>query len=519
MSRFRRFAHGMLSSYVLLVATALYSIGSVPLALHFLNNSQFGLWVVMGTLSTYLALIDLGMTSAGCRLFIDHKSNRDQSEYGGLIKSCLAISAVQGLLIVLIGFYLGPSLAGLLAIPAALSGEFIQLFNLQSGIIAISCMARIFMLLLLSHQRVYLVNYAGVIGLVVNFLSQWLFFYLGFGLLSLSLGALTAALCVIPIQFWNCISVGVFPSAGHWGKIRWRHFRELFSLGRDLFLVSLGMQIVMASQSIVIARFMGLDAAAMWGIGLRVFQLLTQALGRITDITEPVFAEMISLGEMSWLKDRYANLAMVTFSLAAWLAFSFAGGNSLFTSIWTNGKIYWPAEYDLLLGAWMILLCITGRHSKLIAVTKKIGFLRYIYFIEGAAFVLSSVFLIKRWGIPGMLCCSIICGVLFSGSYLVWRVSTYFDLPLRIVAFEWFKNMFLFILLFAPLLGFVWFCFSSLNDSTRLTINILFSCLVGGILFLRFGVPSKILGEILDHIPRPVAQFLCRYRPMDVNKF
>jgi hypothetical protein len=79
--------------------------------------------------------------------------------------------------------------------------------------------------------------------------------------------------------------------------------------------------------------------------------------------------------------------------------------------------------------------------------------------------------------------------------------------------------MFLFILFFAPLLAFVWFCFSSLNDSTRLTINILFSGLVGSILFLRFGVPSKILGEILDHIPRPMAQFLRKYRPMGVNKF
>ena len=508
MSRFRRFAHGMLSSYILLAATALYSIGSVPLALHFLNNAQFGLWVVMGTLSTYLLLFDFGMTNAACRLFIDHKTNHDRSEYGGLIKSCLAVSTVQGLLIVLTGFFLGPLLTGLLAIPSELSNNFINLFNLQCAIVAMSCMTRIFMLLLLAHQRVDLINYSGVIGLLVNFLSQGLFFYLGFGLISLSLGTLAATLCVIPIQFWNCISVGVFPSAGHWGKIRWRHFRELFSLGRDLFLVSLGMQVVMASQSIIIARFMGLDAAAMWGIGLRVFQLLTQALGRITDITEPVFAEMISLGEMSWLKDRYANLAMVTFSLAAWLAFSFAGGNSLFISIWTNGKIYWPAEYDLLLGAWMILLCITGRHSKLISVTKKIGFLRYIYFIEGAAFVLSSVFLIKRWGIPGMLCCSIICGVLFSGSYLVWRVSTYFDLPLRTVAFEWFKNMFLFILLFAPLLGFIWFCFSSLNDSTRLTINILFAGLVGGMLFLKFGIPCAVRNEFLNRIPHPIAYVL-----------
>ena len=511
MSRFRRFAHGMLSSYILLAATALYSIGSVPLALHFLNNAQFGLWVVMGTLSTYLLLFDFGMTNAACRLFIDHKTNHDRSEYGGLIKSCLAVSTVQGLLIVLTGFFLGPLLTGLLAIPSELSNNFINLFNLQCAIVAMSCMTRIFMLLLLAHQRVDLINYSGVIGLLVNFLSQGLFFYLGFGLISLSLGTLAATLCVIPIQFWNCISVGVFPSAGHWGKVSWRHFHALFSLGKDIFLVLLGTQIVTATQSIIIARFIGLEAVALWGIGLRVFQLLNQALGRITDITEPVFAEMISLGEKSRLEDRYADLAIFSFSFAAWVAFCFAGGNSLFISMWTNEKIYWPVEYDLLLGAWMILLCITGRHSKLIAITKNIGFLRYIYFIEGAAFVLSSIFAVKRWGISGMLGCSIICGVLFSGSYLVWRVSTYFALPLRIVAFEWLKNMFSFILLFAPLLSLVWVCCSSLNDSIRLIINLLFSGLVGGMLFLKFGIPCAVRSEFLNRIPQPIAQFLRRY--------
>jgi O-antigen/teichoic acid export membrane protein len=81
MSRIQRVIRGLFSSYLLLMATGVYSLVSVPLALHYLDTTRFGLWILMGTLSTYIALIDLGMMNAGCRLFIDHKDQKDGGEY------------------------------------------------------------------------------------------------------------------------------------------------------------------------------------------------------------------------------------------------------------------------------------------------------------------------------------------------------------------------------------------------------------------------------------------------------
>ena len=57
MSRLHRILHGVASGYLLLAVTALYSLGSIPVALHYLDKSHFGLWVVMGTLAIYLNLM------------------------------------------------------------------------------------------------------------------------------------------------------------------------------------------------------------------------------------------------------------------------------------------------------------------------------------------------------------------------------------------------------------------------------------------------------------------------------
>src|SRR5277367_6251907 len=137
MSRFRRAIHGVASSYVQLAATAVYSLASVPVALHYLDIDRFGLWVLMGTLAGYLNLIDAGMTSAAGRLLIDHKDDRNGGNYGSLIKTGWIVSSLQGAIILVIGLSLAGTFARLLAVKAGLQPEFMRLVNWQCAVVAL----------------------------------------------------------------------------------------------------------------------------------------------------------------------------------------------------------------------------------------------------------------------------------------------------------------------------------------------------------------------------------------------
>src|SRR5208283_3343273 len=204
MSRFRRAIHGVASSYVLLAATALYSLASIPVALYYLDKDRFGLWALMGSLVGYLSLIDAGMSGAAARLVIDHKDDRDGGHYGSLIKTGWLVFLVQGAIILAAGLVFANSFARLLAIPTELQSEFIRLVYLQCGAVALSFATRIFGLILSAHQRMDLVNYTGTLSLVVNFAAQWLFFHFGFGVLSLAWAALCATVVVVVCQCLAC---------------------------------------------------------------------------------------------------------------------------------------------------------------------------------------------------------------------------------------------------------------------------------------------------------------------------
>jgi O-antigen/teichoic acid export membrane protein len=94
-----------------------YSLVSIPLILHWLPRAEFGIWVLLGQLMSYLSLVDLGMTAAVARLLVDHKEERANGNYGSLIKTAFLVSVVQGALILSIITFGSPVLAALMKIP------------------------------------------------------------------------------------------------------------------------------------------------------------------------------------------------------------------------------------------------------------------------------------------------------------------------------------------------------------------------------------------------------------------
>src|SRR5579862_8781819 len=153
MSRLKRFVHTVASSYALIVASMVYQLGSIPLALHFLSKEEFGLWVLMSQIASYMILVDVGITSAVARLLIDHKDERDGGVYGSLLQTGWCVLSVQALVILVAGFCLSSWLEGALRISPIFHNDFGALLRWLCVFQAILLMTRVFPQILYAHQR------------------------------------------------------------------------------------------------------------------------------------------------------------------------------------------------------------------------------------------------------------------------------------------------------------------------------------------------------------------------------
>jgi O-antigen/teichoic acid export membrane protein len=370
---------------------------------------------------------------------------------------------------------------------------------------------RILANLLSANQRFDVGNYGSALGLAANLVVLWWSFVHGQGIFSMLWGQTANLAVVVAVNWTGCWRLSLFPKRGHWGRASWKAFRELWSFGRDAFLIALGNQFMNASQTLVLTRLLGLDAAAVWGVCTKTYPLFVQTITRIFDYSSSALAEMIVRGERELLLRRFRQIAVLSVNLAVAAGALLAAANGPFVKVWTSGELGWPAWNDLLLGVWLVDLLVVRTHCGFVGQTKAFRFMRYIYFIEGFAFVGLTVLFHRLGGeITMMLITSIVCSLCFTFSYGLWRTREYFHLTWGDLA-RWHRSTLALAATVAPAALLVWWLTRNLPAVQQLMADSVLAIWIG-FMFLRHGLGGSLRSEALRFAPqwaRPVLSRVC----------
>jgi O-antigen/teichoic acid export membrane protein len=500
MSRLKKFTHSLLSGYVALGANIFYTLAGVPLALHYLGKLEFGLWALVAQIGGYIMLIDLGMGNSVSRFLIDHKDDRSSGAYGSVIKTSVLVGLAQGGLIMLAGGVLSLIAGSLLHVPASLQREFIWLLIGQSLLTGLSFATRVFNYLLIAHQRLDISNYASALLFLLNLAGMWAGLAAGWGVYSFLVGLAVMTLGNVVINGLGCVRLGLFPKPGEWGLVTWARFQELFAFGRDTFLMGIGWQFISASQTILLTRFLGLETAAVWSVCTRTYTVVTMLVWRIFDFSSPALVEMMVRGERDRLLRRFRELTAFSASLSIVGGTLLAVCNGSFVWLWTGGKIHWSPVNDLLLAVLCVLATLVRPHMMLATQTKRFGFLRFIFLVEGLAFVGLNLLAHRVAGMTTMLIFSIVCTLVFTLSYGLWRTCGYYGLGWRELV-GWFRPTGQLILWLVPVALGIWWLARGLPAPWQLAVNLLLTGLWGGAMLLRHGLGGPLQAEIISRAP------------------
>lgn len=511
MSRLKKFSRNLATSYLQLGVNAVYSLASIPIILHWLPRAEFGLWAVLVQLMGYVSIIDFGMTPAVARLLVDHKDERANGNYGSLVKTAFVVSLTQGLVILAAVTLGAPLLTKLMNIPEEYQNTFIILLRAQGAITAFTFSLRPLGLTLEAHQRMDVLAYYNMFSLASNFGFLVLLLTEGLGIYSFLYASVISALISPVYLVWNCRRLDIMPRTGEWGRISWKKFHEVFSFGTDVLLFNLGGQLIMSSQTVIVTRCLGLDAAAVWSVGTKVFNFCVPLVMRPLHMSMPVLAEMIVRHEKAILRSRFDGLVALTGSLGVYMGISYALCNSLFVGIWTHNRIPWMPLNDVLLGGWLILISLQTVHCNFTLVVKQIGGMRYMLFLEGCAFILLAGLTGSFSGMAGIITCSIICNAAFTSQYGIRRSLKYFQGGVWDAMLRWFRPPCNFAVAYGLVASIIWMVGAKLPPVARLTMNASAALAIGGTLFIVLGCPVEIVSEILNRLPPRIS---VRIRPI-----
>ena len=511
MARLRYFIYSVLSGYLLLGTSVLYTLASVPLALAYLPTAEFGLWAIASQLVIFLGILDLGLGAVMIRLLVDHKDHKRGVEYGSFVQTVTIVNTAQGVAILALAWSLSLFAGPIFNIPPEQEATFRWLVRGQGLVLLVQFASRIFGALLVAHQRSDLGNYISCISLCVSFLILWISFAAGARVLSLFWSQLLGACLAALLALIGCRRLHLLPTIGNWGRPNWACLGELFQFGGKAFLYVVGNQIIYVSPSIMVAKTLGLEAAAVWSICTRPFFLILQVITRSFDAGTSALAEMFVRGEHDRLLYRFRSLMGLSISASVAAAVVFVAVNQPFVHLWTSGRIGWPLLNDVLLGVWLIFLTMTHIHSSLMFQTKRLGRMPYVLLAQGMVFVGGTLLFGMKLNfaeIPAMLWAAVLTTLGFSVAYGIVRTSRYFEVRPGVIAFAWARGAGTLILVGVPLVLAFWWMTQSLADFSKLAVRLVGVGLPVAILFLRAGLDSSVRADLLQRAPAPFRRVL-----------
>jgi len=394
-----------------------FTMLSVPLALRYLGKEEFGLWALAQQISGYFLLIDLGLSSAMSRLLANHKDDLNGGSYGSLLLTGGFVFAVQGALLAVLGSLFALIAPPLFNIPEALGSDFRNVLVISSVLSGAAIALRSITAPLWAFQRLDISYGFGVVSLVGALCCLWLGFQAGWGIYSFAWAGLLPMVVCTAWGLLFCLRNNFYPSRGSWTKPRWSIFKTMFIFGKDVMLMSIGSQLVNASQIMILGRVAGLEAAATFSIGTKFYSLGTQLTGRLLESSAPALTEMFVRNEFSRLKHRFADIFRASLFVGTSGAVALVIANTTAVRWWTSGTIDWNFRWDLLLGGMMLATTCSRCFAGLFGIAGNLRPVRNLYLAEATVFIAIGIPAAVRFGIAGLLGASLLAHLLVTFAF------------------------------------------------------------------------------------------------------
>ena len=383
-----------------LVAGVAVSFFLLPFLIHALGDRWYGLWALVGSITSYYALLDLGLTSAVTRFLTQAIAREDETDANAVVVTGLVMFGGIGVIALLASSAVALSAGWFLADPAEIA-LFRGVILILGADVALAFPFAVFNGLLVARYRfdiascIQLIALSGRALLIVYFVSH--------GHSILALAVITFAVNLASRLALAAAAWRMFPKLRlSRADFRAARARELFGYGKFTFIAASADRLRFHVDTVVVASFLGVGLVTHYAIAARITQFFMDLMIRAFGVLGPVFVRVDALGEPAQMRatvllaTRVSTLASVTL----------AGGivilGDRLIGLWIGENYqdaYWPLvilavalTFDLMQSPSVAFLYASARHR----------FYAGLNAGEAVANLVLSIALVQHYGMIGV---------------------------------------------------------------------------------------------------------------------
>ncbi len=396
-----RIAKNVFSNWAGFVVNIVVSFFLAPFMVHSLGDAGYGIWVLVGSLTGYLGVLDLGLRPAVIKFVAKYKALGDNQMINRIVNTILVILTIVAAVVFLASLVLSYFAVGLFKIPVEFNGQF-QLIIIIVGLnVALSFPFSVLRALLAAAERFDLGNAVQILVFLARSAFIVVFLKLGGGLVAVGVIVLAAT---VTESLWKArISFKLFPTL----KLSRRlascdTFKTVAAFSGYAFIMNIASRFSLQSNVVVIGAMLSAEAITSFSIGSTMIDYLLVLISYMSITVLPLASSLDAgqnlekLRQLLIIGTKYCMIVLLPVS------FAYLVIGETFINLWM-GPQYGPASGQVL----TILTCgYFGFLSQFVAnaIFVGLGKLKLIAYVNIGLAVLTlglSILLVRWFGING----------------------------------------------------------------------------------------------------------------------
>ena len=386
-----------------------------PLFIHGLGGSTYGLWILIGSLSGYFGLLDLGVRGSVGRFIAFHRAEGDRRAVNEVLNSSLAITTAVGAVAMALGLVLRPVFFEAFRVPPGEASDVRLALLIVSVNLALSFPLSTFDGVLWGFQRFDVLNAIDSAAAVVRAALAFVVVLRGDGLVGLAAVTVLMTTATGVAKAW--MSFREDPGLRiHPAGVSRKAAGSLYGYGLCNFVVNVVRMTRTQAVPMAVGSLLGLVPVTFYSIARRLIDYSERALVSTTGVLTPVAAALQAEGRDDWQRSLLIHGGRCCLALALFFlgGFVILGGELL--RLWLGpGMTEASVLLTILIAGEVVPLsqCATG--SMILGVARNRP-LAWISLVELGILGVLLVPLVRCWGVAGACAAVAVSGTLCRGA-------------------------------------------------------------------------------------------------------
>ena len=285
----------VLSNWGGFVCASAISFFLSPFVVHHLGNASYGIWVLIGSLTGYLGLLNLGVRAAVMRYVARFHLEANDQEASAVASSALAIFLLTGTLAFLLSLIFAALVVGFFHIPQSLQFESRAVVILGGCTIAVSLVSAVFGGIVTALHRFDLMNAIEVVSSFLSATTIVLLLSAGKGLIGLA--AVNFVFAILTGLAYMLVALRIYPTLRiRLEKCDWHHLKVILAFGVHSLLLQISFNLIFYSDSLVIGVFLSINLITFFAIAANLMNYSRMLISGISATMTPRASALESRG-------------------------------------------------------------------------------------------------------------------------------------------------------------------------------------------------------------------------------